>query len=66
MGCMLQSLLDDQNAEVIGENFLAVSPTAGVPEPDFVDMPAPAQAAALLATPSQVPPLKLRLFVRDT
>jgi hypothetical protein len=62
MGCLLQSMLDDKSAEVIGENFLAVSPTAGVPEPDFVDMPAPAQAAALLATLSQVPPLSWRLF----
>jgi hypothetical protein len=62
MGCLLQSLLDDKSAEVIGESFLAVSPAAGVPEPDFVDMPAPAQAAALLATLSQVPPLSWRLF----
>ena len=52
----LQSLLSDKSAEVVGENFLAISPTVGVPEPDFVEMPAeaPAQAAAYLASPLEV------------
>ena len=46
------------NVEVVGQNFLATSPTAGVPEPDFVDVAAPiqapAQAAAPLSSPAQV------------
>jgi hypothetical protein len=59
MSCVLQSLLDDKDAEVIGENFMAVSPAPGIPEPDFVDVPVPAQATVLLATHAQVPPLRL-------
>ncbi len=53
---LLQSLLSDKSAEVVGQNFLAISPTAGVPEPDFVEMPAqaPAPAAMPLASPMQV------------
>ena len=49
---LLQSLLSDKTAEVVGENFLAISPTAGVPEPDFFEMLAP--ATALLASPVKV------------
>lgn len=53
---LLQSLLSDKTAEVVGEDFLAISPTAGVPEPGFSEMPAqaPAQATALLASPVKV------------
>ena len=53
---LLQSLLSDNSAEIVGQNFLAVSPTTGVPEPDFVEMTAeaPAQAAVHLASPLEV------------
>ncbi len=55
----MQGLLNDKmNVEVVGQNFLATSPIAGVPEPDFVDVAvpvqAPAQAAASSSSPAQV------------
>ena len=65
---LLQSLLSDKSAEVVGESFLAISPTAGVPEPDFVEMmpaQASAPAAAPLVSPVQVASLPQMSFLRE-